>query len=188
MVSGRLVAESSRVKAVFAIVGLSLLALLPDMDVIGCALGVPDAGLTGHRGLTHTPAFALAVSLAAGLCARLWRKDAWRVGLTVALVVGSHGLLDSMAQDGRGIMTFWPLSTSRYHLFWRPIPDAPTGLAFLSHKGLISFLTELVYFAPFTLYALAPRARRLRRRVHIFVARLSIARGWRRPVAWRLGR
>jgi inner membrane protein len=164
---------------VFALAGLCLLAMLPDIDVTWCALGVPDVGLSGHRGLTHTPAFALAVGLAAGLIAWLRRREAgaWRVGLTVALVVLSHGLLDSMAQDGRGIMSFWPFSCRRYHLFWRPIPDAPTGLAFFSRKGMQSLVTELAYFAPFTIYTLSPRVRRLRRNAHLFVARLLLARG-----------
>ena len=66
MVSGRLFAESSRVRpVVFALVCASLLAMLPDVDVFWVGLGVPDVGLGGHRGLTHTPAFA-------------WRSGWWR--------------------------------------------------------------------------------------------------------------
>jgi inner membrane protein len=158
MVSGRLVAESSRMRLFFAIAGMVGLAMLPDIDAVWCGLGIRDAGLIGHRGFTHTPAFALLVGAVAGLVAarRRWGSG-WRVALVVALVVLSHGVLDGLAQDGRGIMVFWPLSRDRYHFPWRPLPDAPTGLAMLSRRGLATLFIEMVYFSPFTVYALSPR-------------------------------
>jgi inner membrane protein len=136
--------------------------MLPDIDVTWVGLGVPDVGLGGHRGLTHTPAFALAMGLVAGLVARRLRLDAVRAATAITLVLLSHGLLDGLAQEGRGVMAFWPLSNDRYHFLWRPIPDAPRGLELFSRKGMSGFLTELAYFAPFTIYALTPRVVRLR--------------------------
>src|SRR4029453_11647098 len=50
--------------------GFSALAMLPDADVLPVALGIPDTGLFGHRGLTHTLLFALVVAVAAALMAR----------------------------------------------------------------------------------------------------------------------
>jgi inner membrane protein len=130
---------------------------LPDFDVFPVALGVPDGGIWGHRGVSHTPLFALLAGLLTALV--LWRRDRHplRLGLAVALVVASHPVLDALAQDGRGMMFLWPLSEHRFHFPWRPIPDAPRGLAFFSQIGLRHLAIELVYFLPFTLYALWPR-------------------------------
>jgi inner membrane protein len=75
-----------------------------------------------------------------------------------------------LAQEGRGIMFAWPLTEQRYHFPWRPIPDAPTGLAFFSRKGMLGLALELAYFSPFTLYALLSRAARRPRRPRIPVA------------------
>lgn len=168
MVSGRLCSQASRTRIVATLLGFSLLAMLPDFDVVWVSLGVRDQGLFGHRGLTHTPFFALSIGLLAWwLTARRGGTGCWRVGLVTALVIGSHGVLDALAQEGRGIMFLWPFLDRRYHFPWRPIPDAPTGLAFLSQKGMHGVGVELLYFLPFTLYALTPRAwlRRKPRRV-----------------------
>ena len=104
--------------------------------------------------LTHTPVFALALGLVAGMIARRRGWDAWRAVMAVTLVLGSHGVLDALAQEGRGIMFLWPVTDTRYHFPWRPIPDAPTGLAFFSHKGMQGLTIELIYFLPFVFYAL----------------------------------
>jgi inner membrane protein len=157
LVSGRLHAESSGRRAWPSLLGFGVLAMLPDFDVLPVELGVPDAGIWGHRGVSHTPLFALLAGVVAAVL--LWRKlpDAWRFGLAVAMAVGTHCLLDALAQDGRGMMFFWPLTAARYHFLWRPIPDAPRGLAYFTGIGLRHFAIELVYFFPFTLYALRPR-------------------------------
>src|SRR4029453_1542755 len=55
-------------------VAWSALSMLPDADVIGFSLGVPYEAAWGHRGATHSFAFAVIVGLAAGLMARL-RSD-----------------------------------------------------------------------------------------------------------------
>ena len=59
-----------------------------------------------------------------------------------ALLVGSHCMLDAMAQDGRGMLFLWPLSMHRYHFWFRPIPDIPTGLQIFSRLGLRQLLIE----------------------------------------------
>jgi inner membrane protein len=138
--------------------------MVPDFDVFPVALGVLDGGIWGHRGVSHTPAFALLAGLVTALL--MWRRDRHpiRLGLAVALVVASHAVLDALAQDGRGMMFLWPLSTGRFHFPWRPIPDAPRGLAFFSEVGMRHLAIELVYFLPFSLYALWPRLRGAPRR------------------------
>ena len=145
------------------------LAWLPDADVIGLALGVPDRGLFGHRGLTHTPVFALGVGLAVG--AWRWRREragagaprsprrGLRAGLAAFLLVASHGVLDGIALDGRGILYLWPFSLERFHLPWRFIPDAPLPWKFFTSSGLSHLALEFCLFLPFTIFALRRRAR-----------------------------
>jgi inner membrane protein len=155
LASGRMRAAPGR--AWSTMLSCAALAMLPDADVLPLSLGVRDHGLWGHRGWTHTPAFALLVGALVFLVGR-WRRWAapLRRGVVAALLVASHPLLDAMAQDGRGLMFAWPFSDARFHLPWRPIPDAPVGWAMLSEIGLRHLALELAYFLPVTLYALWP--------------------------------
>jgi inner membrane protein len=136
-----------------------LLALLPDFDLIPLAFGLPDRGLFGHRGVMHTPFFALTVGVATFVALRLWTRrplrDVVRAALIALMLVGSHGVLDALAQEGRGVLVLWPLSSARFHFIWRPIPDAPTGLAFFSGVGMRHLAVELCYFFPLVAYALS---------------------------------
>ena len=45
-------------------------------------------------------------------------------------------------------MFLWPLSPTLFHLPVQPIPDAPTGLALFSRRGLTHLALELCYFSP----------------------------------------
>jgi inner membrane protein len=159
LVSGRRHKEVTGSRSTRALFLFPLLGLLPDIDVAWVNLGVPDVGWAGHRGFTHTPLFAVAC----GLVAAAWRvrqDRPWKaLTLAVTLTVLSHGILDALAQDGRGIMFLWPISELRMHFPWRPIPDAPRGVAILSPGGLAGQLLEFAYFAPFWLYAVWPRRR-----------------------------
>ena len=137
----------------------SALSMLPDADVAGFALGVPYAHPWGHRGATHSIAFALAAGLAIGLVTRARRGPAVRVGLLAALVLVSHGLLDTMTDGGLGCALWWPFADTRYFAPWRPIPVAPIGVAFLSLPGALIALTEIVMFAPVILYGLGGRTK-----------------------------
>jgi inner membrane protein len=135
----------------------SALSLLPDVDVVGFKLGIRYADEWGHRGATHSIAFALAVAAVVGLIARALRLPAWRTTLVAALVVASHPLLDTMTDGGLGCALLWPLSNQRFFAPWRPIPVAPIGPAFLSLRGLRIAVTEVVAMSPFLIYALWPR-------------------------------
>ena len=131
------------------------LAWLPDADVFWVWLGAPDRGVLGHRGFTHTPLFALGVGLlVAGYWWRSRRAKPVSVGLLAVALVCSHSVLDALAQDGRGMLFLWPFSMERFHLPWRPIPDAPVGLALLTRTGLRHLAVEFVLFLPFTVLAL----------------------------------
>ena len=136
------------------------LSLLPDVDVIGFRLGVKYADPWGHRGATHSLAFAAAVGAIVWLVARAARRPARRTALAVAAVVASHALLDTMTDGGLGCALLWPFSDERFFAPWRPIPVAPIGSAFLSLRGLRIAATEVVLMAPFLIYALWARPRR----------------------------
>ena len=136
------------------------LSLLPDVDVIGFRLGVKYADPWGHRGATHSFAFAIAAGAIVWLVARAARLPARRTALAAAAVVASHALLDTMTDGGLGCALLWPFSDERFFAPWRPIPVAPIGSAFLSLRGLRIAATEVVLMAPFLIYALWPRPRR----------------------------
>jgi inner membrane protein len=133
------------------------LALLPDADVVGLSLGLADEGFWGHRGYSHTLGFAAAVAVTAFALLRRRIPNAGFGAVLVFLAVASHGVLDAMTYDSRGIAFFWPLLEDRLTLPLRIIPPAPTGLAYFSWRGIEVTTVELVYFLPIAAVALAPR-------------------------------
>ncbi len=135
------------------------LSLLPDADVIGFRLGVKYADEWGHRGATHSIAFAAGVALVVWLVARLMRLPATRTAVLAFAVVVSHGLLDTLTDGGLGCALLWPFSHERFFAPWTPIPVAPIGRAFLSREGLRVALTESLLLSPFLVYALWRRRR-----------------------------
>ena len=85
----------------------------------------------------------------------------------VALAIGSHGLLDTLAEGGRAIPLFWPLTGHRFAAPLRLFPDAPRGFAFISRHGLAVAALEFLYFLPVTAFALWPRTPKGRPRLQI---------------------
>jgi inner membrane protein len=61
-------------------------SILPDIDSIGFQLGIPYSSFWGHRGITHSLAFAaiLAICVAAGFSRTLRRP--WTLALLLFLV------------------------------------------------------------------------------------------------------
>jgi inner membrane protein len=140
---------------------LALLALLPDLDALALAFGIPYRAPFGHRGAFHSLAAALLVG---GLCsfdARAWQMSRLRMFGLVSAVVASHGLLDALTDGGLGIALAWPLTNERMFSSWRPMPVAPIGGSILSRYGQHVLLTELVLSCPLLLYAFWPRRVRL---------------------------
>lgn len=129
------------------------LSLLPDLDILPLAFGVHDKGLCGHRGISHTWLFAAVVAAGAYLLFRKGRNPI-RVTVLTFLTVASHGFLDASTTDSRGIHLLWPLLSERIVMPLRPIPVAPSGIAFLSLRGIEVSLVETLYFLPLMLLAL----------------------------------
>jgi inner membrane protein len=134
----------------------SAVSLLPDLDVIGFALGVDYGDPWGHRGATHSLAFAIGVGLAAGSIATWFRRPFSRTALLATAVLASHTLLDTLTDGGLGCALFWPFDLTRYFAPWNPLPVAPIGLSFFSVYGLTVALVEVVVFGPVAAYALWP--------------------------------
>jgi inner membrane protein len=137
----------------------SALSLLPDIDVIGFLRGVPYGAPWGHRGATHSLTLAIAGGVAIGVTARWFKRPALRLAMFAALVLASHGLLDTMTDGGLGAALRWPFSLTRYFAPWRPIPVAPIGLDFFTLDGATVALSELLLFLPLWLFAFRMRQR-----------------------------
>jgi inner membrane protein len=123
----------------------ALCAVAPDADVLGFFFGVPLGSMLGHRGLTHSLAFAVAL---AGLLA--WRLvpsgTRVRLWLYLFLATASHGILDAMTDGGIGIAFFAPFDAERYYLPWRPIAVSPLGVRrFLTARGVTVLTSEATW-------------------------------------------
>jgi inner membrane protein len=133
-------------------------AMLPDADVVGFYFGVRIGSMLGHRGLTHSLAFAAAV---AAILTPLAIARGTRVRLWIYLFLGtaSHGALDAMTDGGIGVAFFAPFDGTRYYLPWRPIVVSPIGLRpFLSPWGLAVVTSEVIYlWLPSAAYVRARR-------------------------------
>jgi inner membrane protein len=142
-----------------AMAAWSALSLLPDADVIGFAIGVRYGDPWGHRGATHSIAFALAIAAGVALIAPALRLSRARLFVVASGVLVSHGLLDTMTDGGLGVALLWPFDLTRYFAPWRPIPVAPIGLAMLSPRGVFVLATEAILFAPLVFHAMRWRVR-----------------------------
>ena len=124
--------------------------LLPDVDVLGLALGIPYEHILGHRGFTHSIVFAMLVGVVVPRWAiptlALGTRPYWVVAVYFCLVTLSHGFLDALTNGGLGIAFFAPFDSTRYFFPLRPIAVSPIGLsAFLSQEGMGVLLSELVW-------------------------------------------
>ncbi|MBO6504980.1 MAG: metal-dependent hydrolase [Kordiimonadaceae bacterium] len=120
--------------------------MLPDLDVIAFAFGVPYADPFGHRGFTHSIAFALAIGfLCTGLAQKL-NSQPKVIFWTMFLSVLSHPLLDSFTNGGLGVAWFWPFSDARYFMPWQPIEVSPIGIrGFFSSRGVQVLVSEFMW-------------------------------------------
>lgn len=141
----------------------ALAAVAPDFDSIGFALGIAYADAFGHRGASHSLAFAVAVGVLGALAARWLGTTRWRAFVVLVFCTASHPLLDALTNGGLGVALLWPWSEARLFAPWRPIAVSPIGAGFFSLRGVAVLGSELVWVvAP--LGALAATGRMLRRR------------------------
>src|SRR4051794_14807404 len=85
------------------VLGLVMLACLPDADVLAFRLGIPYQAPFGHRGAFHSLAFAAFCSVVVAGVAKVNGLPALRLGVVGGVVMASHGLLDTLTDGGLGI-------------------------------------------------------------------------------------
>ena len=158
------------------------LANAPDLDLVpGILIGDPNRF---HHGMTHSLVTAVVVGLLVGwLANRLgwsWRLGSGRRGvaataLMVALLLGSHVVLDSFTRDTRppiGVPALWPISEVRVNVY--PLfgstervrgPAGPVefarSLVSLHNLGVLG--REALFTGPLALLAWGVRRRRRQR-------------------------
>jgi inner membrane protein len=140
-------------------------AVVPDLDMVAVWLGVPWFHVLGHRGFSHSLAFA--AILGGVLAARGFhergggRLAAW---LVLSTATASHGVLDAITDGGPGVAFFAPFDSGRYLLPWRPIPASPISVRGLfSARGAAVVRAEVLLLClPAVLLALAVVWRRRR--------------------------
>ena len=146
----------SRPRASLVALGAAL-AVVPDLDVVGLAVGWGLDHPLGHRGLSHSlvAAAGLAALATAFVPARAG-ESRWRVWLVLALATASHGLLDALTNGGRGVAFLAPFAETRWHFPARPIEVSPIGVwSFISWRGLEVLANEVVWLWAPSLAALA---------------------------------
>src|ERR1041384_1487134 len=130
----------------FWIVGMTC-AIVPDFDVLGLPFRIPYGSMFGHRGITHSLAFAAVLALVA---APLCRTNAssptrWWSWWFLFVATASHGFLDAMTSGGWGIAFFAPFSNERFFFPWRPLVVSPIGTAFFSRWGVDVLRSEFIW-------------------------------------------
>jgi inner membrane protein len=129
---------------------LSVVAVVPDLDVIGFWYGIDYAHPLGHRGFTHSIVFALflggTVPFALFGQVRAGTSTWWLLAGLVSLATLSHGVLDALTNGGLGVGFLIPFDDTRYFAPWRPVAVSPLSIsAFFSGSGLRILANEALW-------------------------------------------
>jgi inner membrane protein len=127
-----------------------LAAMLPDIDVLAFAFGIPYEHLFGHRGISHSILFAgLVGPLAAWAFLRGERAashGAWFFACYFFTLIFMHDVLDAFTNGGEGVAFFAPFTNERIFFDFTPIEVSPTNLAlFFDGRGSMILANELVW-------------------------------------------
>ena len=145
-------------------------SILPDLDVLAFQLHIPYADDFGHRGFTHSIAFAVALGLLAMAFSQRLRCSRGLAFTFIGISTVSHGLLDMLTNGGLGIALWWPWSSERLFAAWQVIEVSPLSLRHVfSARGWAVLQSELLWvWLPALFVAAALLAFRL------WVSRLAI--------------
>jgi inner membrane protein len=121
-------------------------SILPDLDVLAFYWAIPPPSAFGHRGFTHSPAFAAVLALLGACAFRRLRTTPLRAFIFLFVATASHGVLDALTNGGPGVAFLWPWSNERFFAPLRAIEVSPIGIArFLSARGVDVLLSELLW-------------------------------------------
>lgn len=124
----------------------SICAILPDLDVVAFAFGIPYESIFGHRGVTHSLSFAILTGLIVSLLFfSAVPMSRWKLGLYFAAVTFTHPLLDMLTNGGLGVALLAPFSNERFFFPWRPVEVSPIGIGFFSEHGLSVIASEALW-------------------------------------------
>lgn len=141
----------------------AICSMLPDADVIGFGLGIRYADMLGHRGLSHSFAFAAVTGVLVALTFGARGRQRAMLALYFAVITASHALLDALTNGGLGVALFAPFSNERYFFPWTPIAVSPIGAGFFSARGVRVLVSELQWiWVPSAVVVAAVWARRRR--------------------------
>jgi inner membrane protein len=125
------------------------IAALPDVDSLGFRFGIAYGDVLGHRGLTHSLAFAALLAAAVTIAAfpsesaPVSRGQLW---LYFFLATASHGVLDALTNGGLGVAFFAPFHDARYFFPVTPIEVSPISVrAFFTARGARVLASELIW-------------------------------------------
>jgi len=140
---------------------IPFLAVFPDFDYILNWLNIGGGGW--HHGFTHSFVFALFAGAVTALITG-WRN--LRSFIAFSAATASHGLLDYLITESRGIALFWPFTNHRYKLL---IPNpidytwSKTSIWDAALDVLQICLTELIIFGPLLLLVMLLRIMSIRK-------------------------
>lgn len=130
----------------------ALVAMAPDLDVLGFALHEDFHSIWGHRGITHSLAFAVVLGLVGAWIARRGRKRRElhlgyaSTALLLSICAASHGLLDACTDVPVGVAFLAPFSSERWLFPWQPLLAAPIGpRGLFTERGLAVLLVEALW-------------------------------------------
>ena len=119
---------------------------VPDLDLIGWPLGVSTFALWGHRGLTHSIAFAVMLGVAvAALLPGVTRRERLIAAAVLMLATATHSLLDAMTTYSPTGPAFWaPFSNERYRFWWTPLTGAGGSNTSFGQEALYACLPAVL--------------------------------------------
>jgi len=124
-------------------------SIVPDLDVLAFAVGIPYDHVLGHRGLTHSLFFAVVVGFGVvrlGFPEIFGSAAGNKLVVHFSLVTASHGFLDALTDGGLGVAFGAPFDSSRYFFPWTPVKVSPIGIVrFFSERGMQVLTSELLW-------------------------------------------
>lgn len=141
-------------------------SVIPDLDVLAFRLNIAYSSDYGHRGFSHSLAFAAVLAFLAALFAPWLKAKRLTTFIFVFVSAASHGLLDMLTTGGLGVALLWPYTGERMFFPWRMIVVSPLSLSeFLGLRGWRVIGSELLWVwllaaIAFVIIALATVGRR----------------------------